>query len=155
MRGVWVVPRSTSGSVSTSCPNTALRVRYDTGARVDLSEVDDAVAAGSAVALVDGFTGQCPISPRDAPLPERFADHLARAGLLLRRVPDAERLAPEARLLVGAVRLLVLPLLFQRLSGLLPVRLLRRFATDDLSLGSAPRRTVLRFVGSPRPETAR
>jgi hypothetical protein len=64
-------------------PGTALRVEYDSGVRVSLIDATTASAAGSAVALVDGFAGRCPTAALDAALPPDFAAHLGRAAHVL------------------------------------------------------------------------
>jgi uncharacterized protein (TIGR03083 family) len=64
-------------------PDTAVRVQYDTGSRVDLTEPDAARSGGSAVALVEAFTGRGAAGAIGAALPENFAGHLARAALVL------------------------------------------------------------------------
>ena len=64
-------------------PGTALRVEYDSGVRVNLIDPTTASAAGSAVALVDGFAGRCPTAALDAALPPDFAAHLGRAAHVL------------------------------------------------------------------------
>ena len=64
-------------------PDTALRVEYDTGARIDLIDRSTASPAGSAVALVDGFTGRGPTAALAAELPADLAAHLGRAAHVL------------------------------------------------------------------------
>ena len=58
-------------------------VEYDSGVRVNLIEPTTASAAGSAVALVDGFAGRCPTTALEAALPPDFAAHLVRAAHVL------------------------------------------------------------------------
>ena len=64
-------------------PGTALRVEYDSGVHVNLIDPTTASAAGSAVALVDGFAGRCPTAALEAALPPDFAAHLGRAAQVL------------------------------------------------------------------------
>ena len=64
-------------------PDTGVRVVYDTGVRVELVDPASASDAGSAVALVDGFTGRQPLAGADGRLPADFAAHLARAAHVL------------------------------------------------------------------------
>ncbi len=63
-------------------PDTAVHVQYDTGARVALTDPDRTRPGGSAVALVEHFTGRRADGPTRAALPENFAGHLARAALV-------------------------------------------------------------------------
>ena len=64
-------------------PDAGVRVVYDTGVRVELVDPASASDAGSAVALVDGFTGRQPLAGADDRLPADFAAHLARAAHVL------------------------------------------------------------------------
>ena len=54
-------------------PDTGVHVVYDTGVRVELVDPASASDAGSAVALVDGFTGRQPLAGADGRLPADFA----------------------------------------------------------------------------------
>jgi uncharacterized protein (TIGR03083 family) len=64
-------------------PDTALRIVYDTGAHVELADPADATAVGSAVTLVEAFTGRRPLAELDARLPDDVAAHLGRAAQVL------------------------------------------------------------------------
>ena len=64
-------------------PDAGVHVVYDTGVRVELVDPASASDAGSAVALVDGFTGRQPLAGADDRLPADFAAHLARAAHVL------------------------------------------------------------------------
>ena len=64
-------------------PETALRIVYDTGVHVELDDAAGATNAGSAVALVECFTGRRPLADLDPNLPEDFTAHLTRAAQVL------------------------------------------------------------------------
>jgi uncharacterized protein (TIGR03083 family) len=64
-------------------PDVGVRVVYDTGVRVELVDPGGASDAGSAIALVEGFTGRQPLAAASGRLPADFAAHLARAANVL------------------------------------------------------------------------
>jgi hypothetical protein len=117
--------RRTVGSVdvrcaSTSCP-APLRVERRLGRTRHLIDPDGASGRIRSRASSTFAAGARPAA-LGAALPRfRRAPPVAP----LRPLTGAANLTPEARLLVGALGLLVLALLFQRFPGLLPIRLLR------------------------------
>ena len=75
--------RWTCACGSTSCRKRRCAIVYDTGVRVELDDAAGATNAGSAVALVECFTGRRPLADLDPNLPEDFTAHLTRAAQVL------------------------------------------------------------------------